>query len=422
MAVFGCPCHRIATVLVALLLLGACGSPVQEEPDPPTTSTTTSATTSATQPEPVSTTEPSPTPAAVAPPDSSVWVHLFDDTIKTPEGVEEMLDEVADAGIEAVIAQVVRRHDAYYDSGYLPPTPDPALEPGFDVLAALVEGAHERELQLHAWFVVAPAYHHEYDGLTMPIGHAWLEHGPDSDDSWLTVDSAGSVSADYFDVGLPGVHEHVAAIVADIAGRYEVDGIHLDYVRYDGQQWGYHPDALARFSAETGRSDHPAPTDPDWVRWRTDRTAALVARAAATLEEIRPGALLSAAVIAGGEGPAAASGGFEGTRAATHMFQDWPGWLDHDLVDFVIAMAYVRDENPEHASWFRQWVDFAEELSGHHPGRVAVGVGAYLNSVDDAQTQVDLVRAATGHVAIYSYQQDSADSSRGVLLAQCCRR
>ena len=418
MAVFGRPCHRIATVLASLLLLGACGSPVEEEPDPPTTSTTTPTT----EPEPASTTEPSPTPVVVTPPDSSVWVHLFDDTIKTSEGVEVMLDEIADAGIEAVIAQVVRRHDAYYDSDHLPPTPDPALEPGFDVLAALVDGAHERGLQLHAWFVVAPGYHHEYDGLTMPSGHVWLEHGPDSDDSWLTVDSAGSPSADYFDVGLPAVHEHVAAIVADIAGRYEVDGIHLDYVRYDGQQWGYHPDALARFAAETGRSDHPAPTDPDWVRWRADRTAALVERAAATLEETRPGALLSAAVIAGGEGPAVAPGGFEGTRAATHMFQDWPGWLDDELVDFVVAMAYVREENPEHASWFRQWVDFAGELSDHRPGRVAVGVGAYLNSVDDAQTQVDLVRAATGQVAVYSYQQDSADSPRGNLLAQCCRR
>ena len=413
----------VALVAMALLAVACSGGTesheaVTTEPAPTTTSTEGSTTTT---PRGIaSTTEVPAVPVPAGPPSSSVWVHLFDDTLKSPEGVEAMLDEVAEAGIEAVIAQVARRHDAYFDSAYLPPTPDPALEPGFDVLDALVDGAHERGLQLHAWFVVAPAYHREYDDLTMPPGHVWLEHGPGSDDPWMTVSGDGTSSPDYFDVGLPAVHDHVAAMVVDIAGRYPVDGIHLDYVRYDGQQWGYHPDALAQFALDTGRTDRPAPADPDWSRWRTERTAELIDRAAATLDQVRSDAMLSAAVIAGGEGPSAA-GGFQRTRAATHMFQDWPSWLEGDAIDFVIAMAYVREHVPEHAGWFRQWVDFVEDLSQRYPGRVTIGIGAYLNSVDDGQTQVDLVREATGQVAVYSYQQDSADGPRGALLERCCR-
>ncbi|MFP3905764.1 MAG: glycoside hydrolase family 10 protein [Acidimicrobiales bacterium] len=360
-------------------------------------------------------------PRSTGPPESSVWVHLFDETLKTPAGVETMLDEVEAAGIDAVIAQVARRHDAYYDSAYLPPTPDPALEPGFDVLEALVDGGHERGLQIHAWFVVAPTYHEEYDELTLPPGHVWLDHGPDSEDPWTTVAEDGTGS-EYLDVGLPVVHDHVAAIVEDIAGRYPVDGVHLDYVRYDDDHWGYHPRALDLFRLDTGRTGRPAPDDPDWVAWRTERTAALIERAATTLDTVRPEALLSAAVIAGGEGPAAAPEGFAGTRAASRMFQDWPRWLDDDRLDFVVAMAYAREAVPEQAEWFRQWVDFAGSLAERHPGRVAVGVGAYLNSVDDALTQVELAREATGHLAVYSYQQDSADGPRGAVLDRCCPR
>jgi uncharacterized lipoprotein YddW (UPF0748 family) len=410
-------------VVLALLAAACSGGTAGDETsttEPSPTSTSTDEATTTTPRGIASTTEVPAVPVPAGPPSSSVWVHLFDDTLKSPEGVESMLDEVAEAGIEAVIAQVARRHDAYYDSAYLPPTPDPALEPGFDVLDALVEGAHERGLQVHAWFVVAPAYHREYDDLVMPAGHVWLEHGPGSDDSWMTVDASGTPSSDYFDVGLPAVHDHVAELIADIAGRYPVDGIHLDYVRYDGQQWGYHPDALAQFALDTGRTDRPAVDDPDWSRWRTERTAALIERAASTLDQVRPDAMLSAAVIAGGEGPSA-TGGFQQTRAATHMFQDWPGWLDADSVDFVLAMAYVREQVPEHAGWFRQWVEFVGGLSEQHPGRVTIGIGAYLNSVEDGQTQLDLVREATGQVAIYSYQQDSADSPRGALLQTCCR-
>jgi uncharacterized lipoprotein YddW (UPF0748 family) len=417
----------VAAVAIAGLAVAACSdggadgsvsttaTTLQTTPEP---STTAVPSTDAAAPE--TTTAPPPAPVPVEPPRSSVWVHLFDDTLKSQTGVDELLDEVAAAGIEAVIAQVARRHDAYYRSGYLPPTPDPALTPGFDVLEALVEGGHERDLQVHAWFVVAPAIHHQYDGLVLPPGMAWAAHGPDSADSWMTVASDGTVSRDYFDVGIDAVHDHAVAIIDDIAGRYEIDGVHLDYVRYDGSRWGYHPDALAQFSRDTGRSDRPAPGDRQWIEWRQGRTAALMERAHEALSASRPGALLSAAVIAGGPGPSASPGGFAGTRASELMFQDWPTWLDAGHVDFLLTMAYTREANAEHAGWFRQWVDFAGDLADRHPGRVGVGVGAYLNSVDEALVQVRLVQERVGAVGIYSYQQDSAGSVRGAVLARCC--
>ncbi len=412
----------LALALVAALV--SCGGDAADEGQIADSSPPTDTESADTEPTPPPTASPpigtDPVPAEPAPiPESSVWVHLFDDTLKTPEGVEAMLDEVAEAGIDAVIAQVARRHDAYYDSGYLPPTPDPALADDFDVLDALVAGAHARGLQIHAWFVVAPATHPEYDDLDLPAGHVWVEHGPDSADSWVTRDAAGR-SADYFDVGIEPVHDHVASIISDIASRYDVDGVHLDYVRYDGAEWGYHPDALSSFAAATGRTDVPTIDDPDWVAWRTSRTADLIDRARDALTDARPEARLSVAVIAGGEGPSARPDGFAGTRAASGMFQDWPTWVADGSVDFVIAMAYTREGVPDQARWFRQWVEFAGELADDHPGRVAIGIGAYLNPVESGLTQLDLAREATGHVAIYSYQQDSSDSERGELMARCC--
>jgi uncharacterized lipoprotein YddW (UPF0748 family) len=379
-------------------------------------------------PSTTSTVPPESTPAPGVPspprtpvmPAASVWVHLFDDTLKTPEGVESMLDEVAEAGLDAVIAQVARRHDAYYRSDVLPATPDPALAEDFDVLEALIDGGRARGLQVHAWFVVAPAYHEQYDELELPDGHVWLEHGPESLESWLSVDVDGVVG-EYLDVGLDDVHAHVEAIVVDIAERYPVDGIHLDYVRYDGARWGYHPEALDRFAAATGRSDRPAPDDPEWREWRTARTAALVERASRALADVRPEARLSAAVIAAGEGPGPDREAFADSRPATEMLQNWPGWLEAGHLDFVVAMAYMREGVPDQADWFDQWVLFGDRLSEAHPGRVVIGVGAYLNSVDDAQAQLEQARQATGHVAIYSYQQDSAEEERGRLLAGCCQ-
>jgi uncharacterized lipoprotein YddW (UPF0748 family) len=84
----------------------------------------------------------------------------------------------------------------------------------------------------------------------------------------MTMTRAGAQSREYFDIGLPELHDHVAGVVSDIASRYAVDGVHLDYVRYDGPPWGYHPRALQRFTAETGFEGVPAPGEEVWGDWR----------------------------------------------------------------------------------------------------------------------------------------------------------
>jgi uncharacterized lipoprotein YddW (UPF0748 family) len=51
-------------------------------------------------------------------------------------------------------------------------------------------------------------------------------------------------------------------VVLDIVRRYEIDGIHFDYIRYTGERWGYNPVSVARFNRRYGRTasrpDRPA--------------------------------------------------------------------------------------------------------------------------------------------------------------------
>lgn len=218
----------------------------------------------------------------------AMWVPLFDSALKSQAGVDRVLDDAASSGVNAVFVQVVRRHDAYYGSQALPRTPDPALAPGFDVLAAAVNGGHARGIQIHAWITVATAWHESYRGLDLPAGHVIGDHGPDASDPWMTVSRSGVQSREYFDIGLPELHDHVAGMVRDIALRSAVDGVHLDYVRYDGPQWGYHPRALQRFAAETGHRGVPAAGDRVWADWRRAQSRAIVERARAALAGARP--------------------------------------------------------------------------------------------------------------------------------------
>src|SRR5204863_27476 len=87
-----------------------------------------------------------------------------------------------------------------------------------------------------------------------------------------------------------------------IVRNYDVDGINLDRIRYpDGNlgtnvpSWGYNPTAIARFRAETGRTDMPANTDPQWTEWRRDQVTAIVRRSYPESTALRPTSALTQA-------------------------------------------------------------------------------------------------------------------------------
>ncbi|MCL3859629.1 family 10 glycosylhydrolase [Actinotalea sp. K2] len=368
--------------------------------------------------------EPTPTPTeqVPAPPSAesaltrAVWVHLFDDSLKTREAIRGVVADLVSAGATAVVAEVVRRHDAYYRSEVLPRTADPALEPGLDVLEALLEEGHAAGLEVHAWVPVAPTWHASYADLPAPDGWVTADHGvsaPEAD-RWVTRTVDGTWD-EYLDPALPEVREHLAEVVGEIASRYAVDGIHLDYVRYASERHGYHPRAIALYQAQTGAIEVPEPQDPSWSQWRREQVDALLLAARDAIRAGERSPLLSAAVISWGEGPGGAgTASFADTRAYREALQDWEGWARSGLVDVLMPMNYFREAEPDQAAWLRTWLTYQVQLGGRTGTRIVPGVAGYLNSPTDALTQVRLAVQHGGAVAMYSYQGSTAEPGRAL--------
>lgn len=346
----------------------------------------------------------------------AVWVHLFDDTLKSTASIERLVAEVVDAGADTLIAQVARRHDAYYTSTVLPRTADPQLADGLDVLATLLDVTASTELRVHAWISVAPTWHRSYDDLDHPAGWLPMAHGSRAPvaDRWVTR-TADGVWTDYLDVALPEVTDHVVAIVEELLADYAVDGVHLDYLRYEADDRGYHPDALARFARETGQTGTPHPTDPVWSDWRRDQTRNLVAEVRAAMDATGTAAELSAPVITWGAPPAGTT--LEGTRGHRDALQEWDRWAREGLVDVLYPMNYFRAHDAEQAAWFDGWIAYQARLDAATPTRIAAGVGGWLNRSDAVLEQVRAAMAATGAVGLYSFQQPT-DEDRATLLAR----
>ena len=350
---------------------------------------------------PLESPSPSPTPLPITygPPQyRALWVDALHDGIKSPAQVEKLVSDAHRANINALFVQVRLGGDAYFNHADEPRALDIVGSRGFDPLGYVIRLAHAStpRIEVHAW--LNTFYVSEDSGVFLKNGATWGNRAND-----------GSISG-YLDPGNPDVQAYTHKIFMDVARNYDVDGLHMDFVRYAGANWGYTTTSLAQYMHDTGATAVPAPDDPRWQAWRRDRVTAFVRDLHNDLHAVKPGVKLSGALISFGSGPTTAAG-WNFTSAYTSVFQDWRDWLLKGYIDFGVPMNYDSDWSAREATWFDQWLAF-EKDSGF-ANRVVTGVGAFLNYPEDSLAQIRRVLAPSARgnrvlgVAIYSYASTS---------------
>jgi uncharacterized lipoprotein YddW (UPF0748 family) len=345
----------------------------------------------------------------------ALWADAYHVGIKSRREIDELVETAQAGNFNALVVQVRRRGDTYYPSTLDPWAPD--ATPGFDALAYLVERAHAAGIEVHAWATTLAIWGGDIPP-TAPT-HTFNVHGPGATgrDYWLMTSQSGEEKEDnvyYLDPGHPDVVDYTVAVYAELAAGYELDGLHLDRVRYAWQDWGYNPTALARFQAQTGRSDLPEPTDIQWLQWRRDQVTALVRRIYLTTTALNPRIRLSGALSAAGW-PPTGTYPWETRTPYTHHLQDWRSWLEEGILDLGMPMTYKRETDPDQKNQFNGWIAWEKD---HQFGRaVAVGTALYLNDVHDSMAQWTRTRqpATSGNHVLglvgYSYATPSNDGT-----------
>jgi uncharacterized lipoprotein YddW (UPF0748 family) len=349
----------------------------------------------------------------------AVWVDAFHEGIRSPDEVTRLVDTARRVHLNTLIVQVRRRGDALYTGGLEPPLDDPNYAPSFDALGDVVAKAHAAGLQVHAWINAMPVWRDEAPPKNPR--HVFNQHGTSAmgENCWLTSarDGTRKFPVGYFlDPGHPAARDHLVAVYLDIVRRYDVDGIHFDYIRYPetdgpalprGANVGYNAVSVARFQKATGRTDVPEPGDEPWIRWRREQVTQLVRRISVEARAIKPRLKVSAALIPWGT-PPVSSADFANVAPMQRIFQDWQSWLAEGLLDLAVPMNYARERDERVRGWFNGWIAFEKRAKATQ--QLAVGVGAYLNAPDQTLAQIRRVRAADGNasangVSIYSYFQ-----------------
>jgi uncharacterized protein (TIGR03437 family) len=339
------------------------------------------------------------------------WADAFHHGFKSPAEVDQMLEDAGRARANAIFMQVRRRADSYYLRTLEVPAQDSAWSPGFDALAYLIDRAHARGIEVHAWFVVYPLWP---TTIAPPVNpnHLWHKHGPRArgDDMWMSVSSTGATGGS-LDPGHPDVNRYLASVFLDPIDHYNFDGIHLDYIRYsEDADYGWNPAAVERFNRLQSRAGIPAANDPAWAAFRRQQVTALVRQVYLRAIERKPSLKVSAALISWGNGPGSDAAWLT-TDAYRRVFQDWRSWLEEGILDLAMPMHYFREST--NASFLDRWLDFARARQFNRA--YMPGLAPYLNPIPDSLAQVRraLAASATG-LALYSYASTNTLNAAGL--------
>jgi len=123
-----------------------------------------------------------------------------------------------------------------------------------------------------------------------------------------------------------------------------------------------------------------------WQAWEGEQVTAIVREVRDSLERVRPGLPLSAAVLA------------DTARAREHHGQPWTAWVRDGLIDRAFVMCYA----PPVATVREELVGYATELGTD--GRVVPGIAVYNSPPAHAAAKICAANAI-GYptVALYSY-------------------
>ena len=264
---------------------------------------------------------------------------------KSEQDLAKLFDQLAIAGFNTVFFETVNASYPIYPSR-VAPEQNP-LTRGWDPLAAAVKLAHERGMELHAWvWMFAAANRRHNTILNKPADYQGpvLTAHPD----WAVFDQQGrlfdqNTKKAFLDPANQEVRLYLMNLLEEIATRYQVDAIQLDYIRYPfqdqtvNQTYGYGKAARQQFQAMTGFDPMKiSPRDRDlWQKWtdfRIQQIDSFVATVSQRLRSQRPNLILSAAVFP-----------LPRQERLQRLQQNWEDWAIQGYVDLIVPMTYALD-------------------------------------------------------------------------------
>lgn len=288
------------------------------------------------------------------------WPHSYAQSERSAEKQKEelraILDRLQKANINTVLLQTRIRATTIYPSQYEPwdgcLSGFPGKSPGYDALQFAIDECHKRGMEVHAWVV------------TIPVGK-WNSYGCRQLRKRFPrlikrIDQDGYMDPEATQTGC-----YLAEMCREIVQRYDVDGIHLDYIRYP-ETWKF------RIGKDQARGN----------------ITRIVEKIHQAVKKEKPWVKMSCSPI--GKFDDLSRYWSHGWNAYTKVAQDAQAWLKDGLMDELFPMMYFRGD---------QFFPFAIDWKEHSYGKIiAPGLGIYFLDPKEGKWNISDITSELYHL------------------------
>lgn len=308
----------------------------------------------------------------------------------------EILDRLKAANFNTVLLQTRLRGDLIYPSSIETfaesLTGNTGRNPGYDPLAFAIEECHKRGMELHAWLVTIPA------GNTRQVKLLGKNSVVRKNRKICKLYRGNW----YLDPGNPETKEYLSHIVKEITARYDIDGIHFDYIRYpEGAENFPDTDSFRKY----GRGKN-------LKQWRRDNITDIVRRLYTDIKALKPWVKVSSSPI--GKYRDTNRYTSRGWNAYDVVHQDAQKWLKEGIHDALFPMMYFQGNN-----FYPFALDWKENCSNRW---VIPGLGIYFLSPDEQNwplaeivRQIHFTRQVKLNGQAYFRNRFLLDNTKGIL-------
>jgi uncharacterized lipoprotein YddW (UPF0748 family) len=336
--------------------------------------------------------------------DRYLWV--VRNTLTNQVSIDQMIQFATLNRFNHILVQVRGRGDAYYTSEFVPKS-HLIQNKSFDPLAYLIPKAKENGIKVHAWVNTYLLW----SSRVKPVQKNHLFY---TNMEWLDQNKRGEINIShelkklnggkngneglYLSPNHPKVNPYLISVFKELIENYELDGLHLDYIRYHDSEYGQNPGAIAQYRKENGLKVLQLSTSaPDpmtaakagqWSDSRRKAVTELVRETKSLIDVIRSNLILSAAVKP------------NLYQARDRYYQEWDVWLAAGYLDKAVVMNYTKILKD-----FAANIDIMyDNLPTKYRKKIVMGIATYNQSARQVVDKVKYTRVTRFKgISFFSY-------------------
>lgn len=195
----------------------------------------------------------------------------------------------------------------------------------FDPIQTIIEEAHKRNINVHAWFEFGFSYAYK------DSNNVWMDRYP----HWAGRNSKGHLLQKngfyWWNALHPEVQAFMQELILEVVRKYDVDGIQGDdRLPAMPAEGGYDAWTLEQYKKKTGKDAPSQYNETEWLQWKADQLSAFGEKLYKRVKAQRKNCIVSWSPSI-----------FPWSKE--QYLQDWPKWLKGKYADYLLPQLYRYD-------------------------------------------------------------------------------